>query len=321
MLFVNKTSEANDFKLKFPLNCTYNVNCWVIGHMDMDMSAGSAKDYTCGPRAADGQLSTYFGVKDIATAGAGVDVLAAADGTVGNIINGLEDQYTQNLDPNVVSRYPCGNLVTINHEKGWLTSYCHLKKDSITVESGQKVTAGQKIGEIGLSGASDWPMLGFTVDRGGFVYDPFSGRTALEGCGLSRDTLWEPGSDMSYRPFAIYNLGFSIEPPTQHQIDKGTPRLLKVPADTPMLSFWATIFGSEQGDYVELTVTDPDGEELMYLEGTLPDSLDKRLLYVSKGRAKNVWQPGIYKGTISITRGVGSKANINQWSVIVELVR
>jgi murein DD-endopeptidase MepM/ murein hydrolase activator NlpD len=66
----------------------------------------------------------------------GAPVLAAADGVVSRIIN-----------------WPpgCGNGVVIEHTgfKRW-TAYCHMQ--SLTVSQGQRVSRGEQIGLIGMSG-------------------------------------------------------------------------------------------------------------------------------------------------------------------------
>lgn len=61
-----------------------------------------------------------------------------------------------------------GNVVVIKHEdmgEIFATAYEHLKNGSITVKPGDRVTAGQKIAEIGSSGHTGGPHLHFEVWR------------------------------------------------------------------------------------------------------------------------------------------------------------
>jgi murein DD-endopeptidase MepM/ murein hydrolase activator NlpD len=89
---------------------------------------------------------------------AGVD-LAAPDGTpihaagAGTVVAaGPADGY--------------GNAVLIDHGNGFLTHYGHMS--AITVTVGQRVTAGQQIGNEGSTGHSTGPHLHFEVHQGAY---------------------------------------------------------------------------------------------------------------------------------------------------------
>ncbi|GIM92758.1 M23 family metallopeptidase [Paractinoplanes toevensis] len=62
-----------------------------------------------------------------------------------------------------------GNAVLIDHGDGWLTHYGHLSL--ITVVAGQRVAAGQQIGNEGSTGHSTGPHLHFEVHQG-FYQNP-----------------------------------------------------------------------------------------------------------------------------------------------------
>lgn len=62
-----------------------------------------------------------------------------------------------------------GNLVIINHNAQYLSAYAHNRK--ILVKEGQKIQAGQKIAEMGDSGA-ERTMLHFEIRRNGQPVDP-----------------------------------------------------------------------------------------------------------------------------------------------------
>ena len=64
-----------------------------------------------------------------------------------------------------------GNMIVIQHADGLFTLYAHLSK--IEVQQGQAVTAGEKIGEMGHSGAATGSHLHFEV-RHGAVENYFS---------------------------------------------------------------------------------------------------------------------------------------------------
>lgn len=70
-----------------------------------------------------------------------------------------------------------GNLVVIRHEAGGAVEYSaygHLKPGSVTVKVGDRVTAGQKLAEVGDTGDSPAVHLHFQVNAGP---DPFFDRS------------------------------------------------------------------------------------------------------------------------------------------------
>lgn len=84
----------------------------------------------------------------------GDPVFAAADGQVVYAADGLKEY---------------GNLVLIKHIDGYITAYAHNSK--MLVKSGQNVNAGQKIAEMGSSGANS-VMLEFQVRLDGKPINP-----------------------------------------------------------------------------------------------------------------------------------------------------
>jgi murein DD-endopeptidase MepM/ murein hydrolase activator NlpD len=63
-----------------------------------------------------------------------------------------------------------GNLVIVQHEDGFETRYAHLS--AVTVQKGDRVTAGQEVGKVGSTGYSKGPHLHFELRRDGKHLDP-----------------------------------------------------------------------------------------------------------------------------------------------------
>ncbi|MCU0790146.1 MAG: peptidoglycan DD-metalloendopeptidase family protein [Nitratireductor sp.] len=63
-----------------------------------------------------------------------------------------------------------GKMVEIDHGNGIVTRYAHLSR--ISVESGQKIARGAKVGEVGSTGRSTGPHLHYEVRRHGQAVDP-----------------------------------------------------------------------------------------------------------------------------------------------------
>lgn len=77
----------------------------------------------------------------------GADIVAAADGIV--------------IVATYVSGY--GNTVMLDHGGGLWTLYGHIRNGGIFVKTGQRVSKGQKIAEVGSTGRSTGPHLHFEV--------------------------------------------------------------------------------------------------------------------------------------------------------------
>lgn len=96
-------------------------------------------------------------IKGIRYAGnVGDAIYAAADGQVVYAADGLKEY---------------GNLILIKHINGYISAYAHNSK--MNVKSGDNVTAGQKIAEMGSSGTTR-TMLEFQVRLDGKPIDPTS---------------------------------------------------------------------------------------------------------------------------------------------------
>ncbi len=71
-----------------------------------------------------------------------------------------------------------GRWIEISHGNGYTTRYAHLSSQSVNV--GQNVAQGQKIGTVGTTGGSTGPHLHFELRRNGVAIRPsFAGRGAL----------------------------------------------------------------------------------------------------------------------------------------------
>jgi murein DD-endopeptidase MepM/ murein hydrolase activator NlpD len=87
-------------------------------------------------------------------AGTGTPIKAAMSGRV--IVAGWSDTF--------------GNYVVVSHHSGYRTLYGHMSL--IRVKSGQYVSTGQWIGDVGSTGLSTNPHLHFTVYKNGVTVNP-----------------------------------------------------------------------------------------------------------------------------------------------------
>lgn len=62
--------------------------------------------------------------------------------------------------------------IQLQHDDGWSTLYFHMSHRSTDVTIGQRVTTGQTIGRVGMSGLATGPHLHFMLRRNGQDIDP-----------------------------------------------------------------------------------------------------------------------------------------------------
>ena len=144
-LAVHATSAlGGEFSLGLPVSCVYGKTCWITKHVDHDLGPG-VRDFACGRLADDTHNGVDFALRDEVEMAKGVEVLAAAAGTVNRVRDGAADVNVRIGGKDRVEKMECGNGVLIDHGGGWQTQYCHLRMGSLAVSSGMKVEEGQKL--------------------------------------------------------------------------------------------------------------------------------------------------------------------------------
>jgi len=264
-------ASASGIELSLPIACTPGDDCWIAYHVDV--AAGpDIRDFSCGGRTYDDHKGVDIAIRDFAAMRRGVDILAAAPGLVEAIRDGMKDISFRAVAPKSVAKRECGNGVLLDHGNGWTTQYCHMRRGSVAVKRGQRVTAGQPLGKVGLSGKTTFPHVHFQTKHNGKVVDPFLGVGRSAGCGGSPAPIWtaEIARQLSYRPVEIYNAGMSNYAPDPKAIRNGTflPWLSGLTDDAVYL--WADVFGVEAGDSVVFTLRDGDGKLLFEQRRTAP---------------------------------------------------
>ena len=115
--------------------------------------------------------ASNHGAIDIAGSGImGTGVYAAASGTVISTCSSCTHNWGKYYSCGCGGGY--GNYVWISHGNGKETIYGHLT--SLTVSTGQTVSAGQLIGYVGSTGYSTGPHLHFECRYNGVRYNPMS---------------------------------------------------------------------------------------------------------------------------------------------------
>ncbi len=297
-----------------PLACTPGTDCWVMNYPDVGPDKdGLAIDPACLSRTYEDHKGTDFAIPDEAAMKKGVDVLAAKDGTVARVRDGEADRWPtpEDLEKTKAGRRECGNAVLINHGDGWQTMYCHMKKGSIAVKPNQRVKTGEKIGQVGLSGLTEFPHLHFGVIHKDKVLDPFTGADLTAACGGGKSPLWQASANLSYEPLAFFNLGFDTKPPVLKDLDKEQTRRTALRRDAPALVFHAIIFGAREGDVADISILAPDGSVFAQKTVTQDKNRARQMYYIGRRvRDTAPLQTGAYVGKITVTRKSGGEEKI-----------
>lgn len=99
------------------------------------------------------------------------DILSPADGVVVELVNNARDTL---IFPKGKffsrAKHIAGNYIVIQHAQHEYSTLAHLKKDSITVKVGDRVSRGQVIAKCGNTGNSSEPHLHFQLQTGRSFY-------------------------------------------------------------------------------------------------------------------------------------------------------
>lgn len=304
---LSQAAGAEDIRLSLPVACEIGRTCFIQHYVDHDRSSG-ASDYQCGALTYDGHDGTDFRVPTMAAQKAGVDVLAAADGKVLRIRDGVEDISVAGPGRQSVAGTECGNGVVIGHANGCETQYCHMAKGSLAVKPGDAVKAGDRIGRIGLSGMTEFPHLHFTVRKDGKVVDPFKpGLPTQHPCQRSVDvpSLWAASLPRIhvYQAGTVLNSGFASGPVTMEAIESGEAERDVPNAQAPALVAFVRAIGLKGGDVQHLSLIGPDGQVLRE-NRTEPLDRDKAqyMLFVGLRRPASGWPAGHYRALYRVER-------------------
>jgi len=288
---------AQDISLSSPIQCDLTRDCYIQQYVDRDPTSGH-RDFTCAGLSYDGHKGTDFAVPDRATMAQGVNVLAAAAGTVTGLRDGMPDTGYSPATAAAIKGRECGNGVVLRHADGWETQYCHLRQGSITVQNGQQVAEGQVLGLVGQSGRAAFPHVHLSVRKNGKVIDPFAPNPNA-ACSISQaDDLWN--SLPPYRPGGIIRTGLSDTVPTYEAIKAGTA-FNAIQPNSPALVISGFVFGLQMGDTLRLTLTGPQGE-LITRDTRYRKPKAQAYRSIGKKLKSGVWPAGTYSGTVTLLR-------------------
>ena len=291
--------EAVSFpELSFPLRCELGENCWIARYVDR--APGKARaDYTCGDRSQHNHKGTDITLSNLGDMAKGVAVIAAADGVVDVTRDGIKDEFANKSNHAEKTKVGLGNVVGIKHAGGMISYYGHMKEGSILVKKGQQVKAGEKIGEVGLSGLTAYPHMHFALRQGNIWYDPFDKNPMQASCSKgTTESAWANKPD--YKGLTLLPASFSTEALTSES--QWQPPQGQISKDSKLLFLNGRTFGTLKGDKWLMKIRRPDGSVAKEYTTSIEKTQQHHRRYTGLRRPSGGFMPGIWTGEILIIR-------------------
>ena len=298
-------SADDGFQLSLPLVCEPHSTCFVQSYVDLDAGPG-VRDFSCGGATYDGHSGVDFRLLSAASSNAGVAVVAAADGTIKGVRDGVPDIFAKDGNADDIKGRECGNGVLIEHNGGWESQYCHMKQGSVRVTKGQAVKRGDRLGDVGFSGKADFAHVHLTVRHDGKVIDPFL-PAAIDGAcqkDTKAPTLWtaEVAAKFPYKNGEIIGAGFAGEPVGLDALEKDNSNVSPLTPASPALLFYGRLINLLAADRVRIVVDGPGGSFIEELSPPLDRNKATYVSFAGKKRHADPWPSGRYEGRVEIVR-------------------
>lgn len=300
----NVAPETGPVRFDIPIACRVGADCVIQNYVDM-ASGAPYQDHTCGPLSYNEHTGTDFRLPSYKEMETGVNVLAAAGGDVIRVREGMPDVNFRLVGREAVTDRGLGNVVLIRHRDGFVTGYAHLKRGSILVQEGDQVQRGQVLGQVGLSGLTEFPHLHFEIRRNNQVFDPFTGRPQESGCGTIQTPLWSDAAQANLPHIAtmVVRMGFADKTLNRAAVEYG---LLAGDAalsqQTESLLLHVYLAGVRAGDIAQFQVFGPDDTEIINTQRVLEKDAAVQLLRAGASRRDQPWPIGPYSGVFTLTR-------------------
>jgi len=282
--------DATAIELGLPAQCELNEECFLQQYPDLDSSEGVA-DPICSGQSYDGHKGTDLRILSMKDAERGTAVIAVADGEILRVRDGEADNLVETSeDRKRIAGKECGNGLVMRLGQGYEVQYCHLQKGSLEVGPGDRVSKGDKLGNIGASGFAQFPHVHITVTKNAQVIDPLTGRLLTEGCTRNPSqeaSLFDENVLRRLEPGKPQILAFGLAgAPLDHStlVKSGPPP--SVSSDDPMFIAWGWFANLEAGDFMHFKLAS-EGQNIIDYK-TLPLDRNKAAYSAYAGRNKKL---------------------------------
>lgn len=309
---LSESSAEIDFRnfpiLQWPLGKPLYEDLFLMNYYDQSGPGrvdGRFQDYHCGSDLGyDGHTGTDVTLFNFRLMDIGMPVLAAAPGEV---VATRWHIFDRNYNQPYATTEP--NLVRIRHLDGTEALYVHMRKNSIAVEVGERVQAGEFLGYVASSGTTPMPHLHFELWEAGSVWpnnvtyrDPWEGNCHLQPSLWAEQEAYVPHNDLWIMDMGVTtvaalggdltqltNVPFKDRPTQPHHFGQ----------QEPFLIVW-TMIQSPPGRTYTVELYDPAGN----LEGSETRTINN---YVRYG-----WDPFVWNFA-----GVPA-SDFGEWKVLIK---
>jgi hypothetical protein len=308
LVLLGDPASAEMPKLALPIDCDPGKSCFVQKFVDV-APGPEIRDYLCGHASDDAHTGTDFRLVNLAAA-RGVVVKAAAAGVVAKTREGIDDKMVMTeADVARVNPIGLGNVVIIDHGEGWQTIYAHMRKGSLKVRSGDRIEAGTPLGEVGLSGLTEYPHVHFEVRHSGKVVDPFTGVADSTACALDpvkavEGALWAPEllTAIASNESRILDTGFAGGPVSPAELEIGlAPEQVASPVSAGLV-FFARVMNMREGDQLRFVLDGPAGWGQQHAMAPIDRSKATYVGFAGRKLKTDRWPAGRYAGRVEVLR-------------------
>lgn len=134
----------------------------------------------------------------------GKEIYSPFEGKVINVVNSVRDRVDLNIIRDLINGlfiaprnnkndigYFLGNYVILESNEGILALFAHLRQGTVVVNEGQKVVAGELIGQVGNSGNTIQPHLHFQLMKDHDLSTAIPVPFIFESCQINNKGSWE----------------------------------------------------------------------------------------------------------------------------------
>ncbi len=244
--FTTETATSFPQPLIWPVEGNPQELTAFTNYVDVNPLSG-VTDFNGGSFSYNGHNAWDFGPGNFYAQDQGIEIYAAADGTVTATHDGEFDRQVEWLSP-----APQANYVILDHGGGWTTIYWHLRRDSVRVNVGDVVQAGDILGYMGSSGISSGSHIHYGLRHHGFTIEPM----------YDIETYLDPSlADIGYPGDVKTKMHSGVTNYTPNSHIRERPSDIEVfPQTSGQVAYvWGYFAGLQVGDLLQYVWKRPDG--------------------------------------------------------------